>query len=69
MTGDSLDTLPIGHYAIAVTADGEEIYIYRASASEIWNVATGLPVASLSSWRRSESRAVLHSGEAPTTCK
>lgn len=58
MTGESLESLPIGHYAVAVTADGEEIDIYRASGSEIWNVATGKPVVSLSSWRRPDRSVV-----------
>jgi hypothetical protein len=52
MTSVSPETLPVGYYAVGLLVSGEEIDIYRASASEILNVATGLPVASLLGWRR-----------------
>jgi len=35
MTGENLETLPIGQYAVGVADDGHEVDIYRVSASEI----------------------------------
>ncbi len=51
MNGDTLETLPCGHYAVALTPEGE-IDVYRVSPSLVINAATGLPVASSASWFR-----------------
>jgi hypothetical protein len=68
MIRESLETLPIGHYGVGVADDGHEVDIYRASVSEIWNVATGLPVAiALAFWRRSDGPRFVHSECSPTT--
>jgi hypothetical protein len=67
MIGESLETLPIGHYAVGLAEDGHEVDIYRVSGSEIWNVATGLPVASLLFWRREDGPRFSHSEGTPTT--
>jgi hypothetical protein len=52
MTLEPADALPIGHYAVGVSSEGETVDIYRASLSLLVDVATGLPVVSLMGWHR-----------------
>ena len=60
MNGDSLDTLPCGHYAVVITPEGE-VDVYRVGPSLVINAATGLPVASVASvasWFRRQGQSL-----------
>jgi hypothetical protein len=47
--------LPVGHYAVGVLADGEEVDIYRASATLLMNVATG-QLVTVTAWHKPDKK-------------